>query len=256
VSGLADQIRSAATHLPPAQLNAVAAAIAGCPSPAQAQGVRQQFAHPLVRSRIDALVTAWQAERPDMPGGAIALALLSAAAVASESQASQSIDPVWTGPATIDVPVRQTALALLDLVASASQRLILVSFAAYKVPVLLDALRDADARGVDIRLVLETVGDSAGALSVDAGDAFGEIKAIASFWAWPFAKRPLGAKLHAKAAIADESMAFVASANLTGAALEDNMELGLLVRGGSIPRQLARHFMALMDRGDLERRAA
>jgi cardiolipin synthase len=58
--------------------------------------------------------------------------------------------------------------------------------------------------------------------------------------------------MHAKAAIADEQVAFVTSANLTGSAIEANMELGLLVRGGAVPRRLARHFRALMGAGHLE----
>ena len=57
--------------------------------------------------------------------------------------------------------------------------------------------------------------------------------------------------MHAKAAIADEQVAFVTSANLTGSAIEANMELGLLVRGGSVPRRLERHFRALMSVGRL-----
>ena len=54
-----------------------------------------------------------------------------------------------------------------------------------------------------------------------------------------------------KAAIADEHAALVTSANLTGAALDENMELGLLVRGGAVPRRLSRHFMTLIDEGVL-----
>lgn len=53
---------------------------------------------------------------------------------------------------------------------------------------------------------------------------------------------PRHASLHAKAAIADDHVAFVASANLTGYALDKNMELGLLVQGGEVPRLLASHF--------------
>ncbi|MFN8105307.1 MAG: phospholipase D-like domain-containing protein [Acidimicrobiia bacterium] len=41
--------------------------------------------------------------------------------------------------------------------------------------------------------------------------------------------------LHAKCAVADDHTALVTSANLTGAGLEHNMELGLLVRGGGVP---------------------
>ena len=62
---------------------------------------------------------------------------------------------------------------------------------------------------------------------------------------------PRHASLHAKAAIADDKLAFVTSANLTGYALERNMELGLLVRGGYVPALLAKHFEDLKGRGEL-----
>jgi cardiolipin synthase A/B len=54
------------------------------------------------------------------------------------------------------------------------------------------------------------------------------------------------AALHAKAAIADSHTALVTSANLTGHGMNENMELGLIVRGGSVPRRLAAHFIQLM----------
>jgi phosphatidylserine/phosphatidylglycerophosphate/cardiolipin synthase-like enzyme len=59
--------------------------------------------------------------------------------------------------------------------------------------------------------------------------------------------------MHVKAAIADGHVALVTSANLTGAALEHNMELGLVVTGGSVPRRLAEHFRTLMADGVLQR---
>ena len=41
--------------------------------------------------------------------------------------------------------------------------------------------------------------------------------------------------MHVKAAVADSRIAFLSSANLTEAALERNMELGVLIRGGHLP---------------------
>lgn len=93
--------------------------------------------------------------------------------------------------------------------------------------------------------------DSGGALTFDASAAFKALAGQAKFYVWPAEKRPPNGKLHVKAAIAYEHAALVTSANLTGAALAENMELGLLVRGGSVPRRLSRHFMGLMDDGTL-----
>jgi len=130
-----------------------------------------------------------------------------------------------------------------------------VSYAAYKVPDIVRALADAASRGVDVRLVLESAAGSGGRLMHDAAGAFRELAGRVRFYEWPFDHRlsegGLDGTMHAKAAIADEQVAFVTSANLTGSAIEANMELGLLVRGGAVPRRLARHFRALMAAGHL-----
>jgi phosphatidylserine/phosphatidylglycerophosphate/cardiolipin synthase-like enzyme len=163
-----------------------------------------------------------------------------------------TVEPVWTGPATSEMTVRLSRAALLEVISIARHRLILVSYAAYKVDELVAALLGARGRGVDIRFVLETAEASAGALTFDGAAAFAALVGKARFYIWPAKMRPPGGKLHVKAAIADEYAALVTSANLTGAALDENMELGLLVRGGGVPRRLSRHFMGLIDDGVLE----
>jgi phosphatidylserine/phosphatidylglycerophosphate/cardiolipin synthase-like enzyme len=54
------------------------------------------------------------------------------------------------------------------------------------------------------------------------------------------------ASVHAKCAVADGAVAFVTSANLSEAAMERNMELGVLQRGGQAPRLLDQHLAALV----------
>jgi phosphatidylserine/phosphatidylglycerophosphate/cardiolipin synthase-like enzyme len=49
--------------------------------------------------------------------------------------------------------------------------------------------------------------------------------------------------MHAKILIVDRRTALIGSANLTGSALQRNLECGLLVRGGHIPGQLAEHLL-------------
>jgi phosphatidylserine/phosphatidylglycerophosphate/cardiolipin synthase-like enzyme len=179
------------------------------------------------------------------------MALRAAGATADAIRGEMTVEPVWTGPATPEIAVRLTRAALLEVIALARHRLVLVSYAAYKVPDLVDALQVACNRGVDLRFVLETAEDSKGALSFDASAAFEALVGQAGFYVWPADQRPPGGKLHVKAAVADEYAALVTSANLTGAALDENMELGLLIRGGGVPRRLAQHFMELMDEGIL-----
>jgi phosphatidylserine/phosphatidylglycerophosphate/cardiolipin synthase-like enzyme len=55
-----------------------------------------------------------------------------------------------------------------------------------------------------------------------------------------------GGKVHAKVAVCDESLCFISSANLTGHAMEKNMEAGVLIRGGSLPIKLQNHLEALV----------
>jgi phosphatidylserine/phosphatidylglycerophosphate/cardiolipin synthase-like enzyme len=169
-------------------------------------------------------------------------------------RAAQSIDIAWTGPSSAHVPVRLSSQVLLDLIGEARSQLIVVSFAAYKVAPVTNALRSAANRGVDVRLILETAEDSDGHLSKDAADAFRELNDLVSFWVWPKKRRPEGgASMHVKAVVVDGRVALVTSANLTGHALERNMELGLVVRGGAAPKRLADHFQALTASGNLTR---
>jgi cardiolipin synthase len=100
-------------------------------------------------------------------------------------------------------------------------------------------------------MVLETAVGSGGRLAFDAKRAFKGLVGQVRFFEWPVELRQLEtgdapAAMHAKGAIADEDIVLVTSANLTGSAIDSNMELGLLIRGGPVPRRLARHFRALM----------
>ncbi len=49
--------------------------------------------------------------------------------------------------------------------------------------------------------------------------------------------------MHAKILVVDRRVALVGSANLTGYGLERNLECGLLVRGGPVPRLLVEHLL-------------
>ena len=59
--------------------------------------------------------------------------------------------------------------------------------------------------------------------------------------------------VHAKCAVADGAVAFITSANVSSAAMERNMELGVLTRGGAIPDNLDRHLDGLVTTGVVER---
>jgi cardiolipin synthase len=190
------------------------------------------------------------APEPSVHGALVAAALCGAVDTAEAVRATQALDIVWTGPSSAEVPVRLTREVLLEVIGGSTSSLIIVSYAAYKVPDIVGALAEAASRGVDVRLVLESAAGSGGRLSLDAAGAFRELAGSVRFYEWSADRRTsdggLKGAMHAKAAIADEQVAFVTSANLTGSAIEANMELGLLVRGGTVPRRLSRHFGALI----------
>jgi len=249
-------IRNAALAMAPSQARRLAEVIAGHEAPcARARGDGLAVAPvPTFRRSAVCVLEAWEAQS-EVTGLVSTAALCAAVETAEAVRATQSLDVVWTGPASAEVPVRLTGEVLLEVIAGAASSLIIVSYAAYKVPAIIEALSRAARQGVDVRLVLESSAGSGGRLSRDASDAFRDLVGIARFYEWAVDRRADSGRstgaMHAKAAIADEQVAFVTSANLTGSAIDANMELGLLARGGAVPRRLARHFRMLMSNGCL-----
>jgi phosphatidylserine/phosphatidylglycerophosphate/cardiolipin synthase-like enzyme len=245
---LAEAIARAARELPAGQALRLADEAARCSGAAEAVRANLHYLVPTAAfERVTRrLVEAWQ----ESSGQAVALGLRAAVRAVAAARADQTIDIVWTGPQTPEVPVRLTRAVLVDVIRSAAERLVIVSFAAYKVALVINELAAAADRGIDVRLILETSEASGGRLDVDAANAFTSLGAAVSFWVWPTDQRPAlptgTAALHAKVAIADDHTALVTSANLTGHGMNENMELGLLVRGGAVPRRLAAHFAQLM----------
>jgi phosphatidylserine/phosphatidylglycerophosphate/cardiolipin synthase-like enzyme len=74
---------------------------------------------------------------------------------------------------------------------------------------------------------------------------------------WPKENRPVGENnktgiLHVKCAVADGEWLFLSSANLTQQAFTVNMELGMLVRGGTMPSRVEDQFQRLIQNGQLK----
>jgi phosphatidylserine/phosphatidylglycerophosphate/cardiolipin synthase-like enzyme len=61
---------------------------------------------------------------------------------------------------------------------------------------------------------------------------------------------PIGV-LHAKAVVTDDAAVFVTSANLTEAAFDRNIELGILLRDRTLAANITSHFRTLIERGML-----
>jgi phosphatidylserine/phosphatidylglycerophosphate/cardiolipin synthase-like enzyme len=186
-------------------------------------------------------------------GPSLALALESALTIHEQEQDAEAVDLVATGPSSPFVSIRHTKAVLLEIIDRTQRELIVVSYAAYKVPALVSSLERARQRSVVVRLILESTVDSAGALTHDGAAAFESLRDSIEIYAWPLDKRPSGSRLHAKVAVADAEVAFVTSANLTGHALDQNLEVGVLISGGQTPRRLTDHFHALIASGTLAR---
>lgn len=256
---LLDAITMLVAELPFPVTMQVAAAIRSMPLGAwSALLVRAQQAAGTAhaRNQVGQLLTAWEQSGSTVLPESVALALESTALTVSRLRAQQLVEVVWTGPTTT-LPVRRTAQALQQVIDEAQQELIIVSFVVYDVPEIGHALVRAANRGVRISLIIESPQESAGKIAYDGLAAFGpQVVARATVLHWPYAQRLQDAagkrgSLHAKCAVADATVAFVSSANFTHYALNLNMELGLIVHGGMIPRQIAEHWRELTQQGAL-----
>jgi cardiolipin synthase len=158
---------------------------------------------------------------------------------------------IWTGPTNNRFPVRRLDQVLYDLVSKAQKRIVLVTFAAHRVPRLCDHLRRAVDRGVELTLIIEREDESEGQLTRDAIEAFRNVPAVKNIYYWPLAKRERNqagrpGKLHMKCAIIDD-IALIGSANLTDDAFNRNMELGILVRERATVDSISEHFQELIQ---------
>ena len=171
----------------------------------------------------------------------------------------ESLEVAWTGPAPGLSTLRRTEQALLDVLGRAQRDLWLVSFSTYPIVSVCDALSAAIVRGCNVRLMLESKGESAGGLTSGGIDAIpAHIRSSCSCYVWPTEKRPRSpsgdaAKLHAKAAVADGEFLFVGSANLTEFAFEMNIELGVLVRNRDVASIVEQQLRWLVESGTMEK---
>ena len=150
------------------------------------------------------------------------------------------VTPVWTGPDSTAGHGRLTLAVVADLIDEAERELVLASYATVPGDNVRQALHAAVERGVALTLLLERPQDNPKFRG--HSDPFPGLSARRL--AWQAAARPLDAAMHAKVLVVDRRTALVGSANLTGHALERNLECGLLVRGGPVPTLLADHLLA------------
>ena len=169
-------------------------------------------------------------------------------------------DLVWSGPEVPGLHARDTRRVYEELLGSAERSVWASTYAFFDGPKAFEVLARRMDTTPDLRVTLllniqRKRGDTTAAEHL--------VRTFADrFWGadWPGSSRPTvyydpraldldgpGGVLHAKAVVTDDEAVFVTSANLTEAALDRNIEVGLLVRDRALAATLSSHFRTLID---------
>jgi len=174
-------------------------------------------------------------------------------------------DLVWSGPEVPGLYARDTRRVYEELLGSAERSIWASTFAFFDGPKAFEVL----ARRMEAKPILHvTLLLNIQRKRRDNSAAEQLVRRFADrFWKtdWPGSSRPSvfydpraldpdgpGGVLHAKAVVADEEAVFVTSANLTEAALDRNIELGVLIRDRAIALTIGGYFRNLIDRNLLK----
>jgi phosphatidylserine/phosphatidylglycerophosphate/cardiolipin synthase-like enzyme len=176
------------------------------------------------------------------------------------------LDLVWSGPTVAGLHARNTRRVYEELLGSAQRSVWASTYAFFDGPSAFEVLaKRMDAKpGPHVTLLLNVQrkrGDTSAADQL--------VRRFADrFWKyeWPGTARPRvfydpralepdgpEGVLHAKAVVIDDEVVFITSANLTEAALDSNIELGLVVRDRALAASVSTHFQALIDSALLRR---
>lgn len=174
-------------------------------------------------------------------------------------------DLVWSGPEVPGLHARDTRRVYEELLGSAERSIWASTYVYFDGPrafaVLASRMNAVSELEVTLLLNIQrTRGDTT------ASDQL--VRRFADrFWTtdWPGEVRPNvyynprsidldgpAGVLHAKAVVADGEAVFLTSANLTDAALDRNIELGVLIRDRALATSVTSHFRGLIDKGLLK----
>ncbi len=170
-------------------------------------------------------------------------------------------DLVWSGPEVVGLHARDTRRVYEELLGSAEQTVLASTYAFFDGPKAFQVLatRMDKTPGLQVTLLLN--------IQRKKGDTTKDddlVRRFADrFWTtdWPGTSRPQvfydpraleldgpAGVLHAKAVVVDHEAVFITSANLTEAALDRNIEMGLLVRDRALAASVTTHFHTLIER--------
>lgn len=213
----------------------------------------------LAKGGEEAIVALRELEQSGITGAAAAAWIRS---VDEATSRTPRPDLVWSGPEVPGLHARDTRRVFDELLGSAEQSIWASTYAFWEGARAFKVLAERmDARAeVRVTLLLNIQrkrGDTTAADQV--------VRKFADrFWAtdWPGSSRPRvffdpraleldhpAGVLHAKAIVVDDEAVFVTSANFTEAALDRNIELGLLVRDRTLAASITTHFGTLIDQG-------
>lgn len=243
---LVDAVVELVALVSPAKARALADSLRGLSTPGSVPSVDTLVGTPAARASVRRVLDAWAQFQAS--GDEVAGMLLGASEARLQTERELNVELVWTGPTTRFVPTRRTEQVLLDLIAGAQSDVFLVSFVAYDVPSVVTAMNQAANRGIRLRVLVEASTSHGGTLNVDHAGSMRTRVPAAELFTWRDRRESfVDGRVHAKVALVDGARAFITSANLTGHALEKNMEAGVLLHGGPVPRQLKDHLEGLIQ---------
>ena len=171
-----------------------------------------------------------------------------------------ALDLVWSGPEVPGLHARDTRRVYEEVVCNATESVWMSTYVYFDGPRAFADLAERMDEVPGLRTVLMLNIQRARG---DTSTPDQLVRRFADrFWGtdWPGTSRPAvfydprsldpdgpAGLLHAKAVVVDDEAVFITSANLTGAALDRNIELGLLTRDRALAASVTTHFQGLID---------
>lgn len=258
-SVLSDHIRSLVQRAPGGWLLEVCDAMRSMPSTASAEFLKTRLPATSNANLTYLLFEVLDSAAGQVSWDALGYGVKLAFETYFNEQNARQIEMLWSGPQPPGhLAARRIDQALYDLIAEAEMEILLVTFAAAKVERLGDALLNAAARGVKIKLILEFTEASEGQLSFDALKAFpAGLAGLADVFYWPVDRRERNqagrpGKLHAKIAVIDRTLV-LSSANMTDDAFVRNLEIGIRITDSKVCEWVREHFYFLVKTNVLKK---
>lgn len=245
---LLDDIYTLVANVMPGKVQSLAEAIKRCQGSSDTAAVKDWPNNQQLREHLLQLLKAWK--ETSVSSDELAGILIGASHAYDRAKAEESTELVWTGPSSQLMSTRRTEQALLEVIQFSKKSLFIVSFVAYEVASVTKALNEALDRDVRVSILMEPAEHHGGHAKGDCFASMRDAVPGAKLYAWSDKSKSDeggGYRLvHAKCSVADGKIAFISSANLTSAALERNMELGVLIKGKDLPGRLQNHLESLV----------